>query len=156
MRYLHAVVFFFAGMAAHWAWSTYFTAFGLAPQVLLILTAGVAACSGPLAGQCFGFAWGLFLDMSGSHIFGAHALGLTLAAYGVGHLRRQVDVSSAPSQWTLLMLLTPAYFLMYGLTGLVFERHFLWVGWLPFILCPVYNSLVAPLGFSLARKYVDL
>ena len=156
MKYLHGVFFFLGGMAAHWFWSSYLPAFGLAPQILLILTAAVAATNGAVTGQCFGFAWGFFLDTMGAHVFGANALLLTLTAYSVGTLRRQVDVSSTPSQWTLMAFLTPAYFLMYGALGLIFERQFLWVGWLPFALCPVYNCLLAPAGFALARKYVDL
>lgn len=156
MRILLAGLVFVAAIILHWLWSSYLPVFGLAPQILLILTVAVASCSGPVAGQCFGFAWGLVWDALGAHVFGAHALALTLTAYGVGMLRKQLDVSSGRSQLVLLAVLTPAYLLFYGLTGLVFEKSFLWAGWKVFLLCPFYNCLVAPLLFEPTRKWVDL
>lgn len=156
MRYLACVGVFLAGLMAHWLWSTYFTVFGLAPQVLLVLTIAVASRGGPVAGQCFGFAWGVFLDVLGLHVFGAHALGLTLVGYAVGNLRRQMDVNFAAPQLVLVAVLTPAYFLFHALTGLVFEHHFLWPGWKSFLAGPVYNCLLAPLGFDFVRRTVDL
>jgi cell shape-determining protein MreD len=89
-------------------------------------------------------------------VFGAHALTLTLTAYAVGTVRRQIDVSSGSSQLVLLAVLTPAYILFYAMTGLVFEKSFLWGGWKVFILSPFYNCLVAPLVFEATRRWVDL
>ncbi|MFH1723403.1 MAG: rod shape-determining protein MreD [Elusimicrobiota bacterium] len=156
MRYLGGAFVFFVGILAHWLWSTYFPLFGLAPQVLLILTIAVASSSGPVAGQCFGFAWGLFLDVLSAHVFGANALGLTLVGYFIGMLRRQMDVASAPSQIVFVMVLTPAYLLFLGFAGLVFERTFLWVGWKAFLADPLYNSLVCPFGFAFVRRSMRL
>ena len=155
MRLLGGLLLFVVGLMGHWLWSTHLTVFGLAPQLLLILTVAVAARRGPVVGQCFGFAWGLFLDVLGVHLFGAQALGLTLVGYFVGSLRRQMDVSSPPSQLMLVGLLTPSYFLFYGLAGWVFERHFFWVGWPSFVADPFYNCLVAPFGFALTKKWMD-
>jgi rod shape-determining protein MreD len=156
MRHLQGALVFFGGFVVHWLWSTYLPFFGLAPQVLLVMTVAIAARSGPIAGQCFAFAWGLLWDALGIHVFGAHALTLTLTAYAVGTVRRQIDVSSGSSQLVLLAVLTPAYILFYAMTGLVFEKSFLWGGWKVFILSPFYNCLVAPLVFEATRRWVDL
>lgn len=156
MKYVSAVFVFLAGAFAHWLWSTHFSAWGLAPDVLLALTIAAAARSGPVAGQCYGFAWGLFLDFLGAHVFGANALALTLAGYAVGSLRRQMDVASAPSQAILILMLTPAHFLLYGIVGLVFERHFLWVGWASFLAVPFYTAFVSPAGFSFVKRFLKL
>lgn len=156
MKYLQGVFVFFVGLLVHWMWTTHFSVFGLAPQVLLLLTIVVAARSGPVAGQCFGFSWGLFMDLLSAHLFGANALSLTLIAYFVGMLRRQVDVSSPPSQVVLVAILTPVYFILYGVLGLVFEQHFLWPGWKAFLVDPFYNCLVAPFAFAFTRRFVDL
>ncbi len=156
MRYIAATLAFIVGIIVDWTWSTHFTVLGLAPQVLLVLTVAVASRNGAVAAQCFGFAWGLYLDVVSAHIFGANALALTLVGYFVGSLRRQMDVTSAGPQLVLVVLLTPAYFLFYGLTGLLFEREFLWVGWSIFLAAPFYNCLFAPLGFEFMRRFVDL
>jgi len=156
VKYVDAVAGFFLAMVLHWLWSTHLTVFGLAPQFLLISTVVVAGRSGPVAGQCYGFAWGLFLDLLSGHVFGANALCLTLAAYGVGMLRRQMDVGSLPPQAVLVALLTPVYLVFYGLTGTVFEHRFLWAGWKVFLLTPVYNCLALPLGYAFVRKFVRL
>jgi rod shape-determining protein MreD len=155
MRLLRAAGVFLGGLFVQWFWATYFVPFGMAPQILLLLTAAVAARSGTLAGLFYGFFWGLCLDTFGTHVFGAHALELTLTAYGVGVLRRQMDVSSLASQMTLMTVLTVPYSLTYGLLGLVFERQFLWVGWLNFLVGPIYNGLVAPMAFAVVRRYME-
>ncbi|MFC1678881.1 rod shape-determining protein MreD [Elusimicrobiota bacterium] len=156
MRYLEGVFVFFAGVIVHWLWGTYFSVQGLAPQVLLILTVAVASRSGPVAGQCYGFAWGLFLDVASAHVFGAHALGLTLTAYIVGMLRRQMDVASVPSQAMLLVVFTPVYMLFYGVAGLIFEHEFLLGGWKVFLLIPLYNCVISPFAFAFVRRFVRL
>lgn len=156
MRYTAATIAFIVGIIVEWVWSTHFTVFDLAPQILLVLTIAVASRSGAVAAQCFGFAWGLYLDVVSAHVFGANALALTLVGYFVGSLRRQMDVASAAPQLVLIALLTPAYFLFYGLTGFLFEGEFLWVGWRIFLAGPFYNCLFAPFGFEFIRRFVDL
>lgn len=156
MKYIAAIFVFIAGIFAHWLWSTHFSIWGLAPAVLLALTVSAAARSGPVAGQCYGFAWGLFLDVSGAHIFGANALAFTLIGYGTGSMRRQMDVESAPSQAILILILTPVWFLFYGVVGFVFERSFLWVGWPQFVLIPIYTALVSPAGFAFVKRFLKL
>jgi rod shape-determining protein MreD len=146
---------FAVGLAAEWLWSTCWPVCGLSPCVLLILTIAIASCAGPVAGQCYGFFWGVFLDVLSAHTFGAGALALTLAGYSVGSLRRQMDVSSPPSQVMVVALVSVAYALFLGLVGLVFERRFLWGGWAVFIGVPLYNCLVAPPIFFLVRRALE-
>ncbi|MEK9144664.1 MAG: rod shape-determining protein MreD [Elusimicrobiota bacterium] len=152
MSVLRAPALFLAGMFLEWFWSTYLSFFGLAPAFTLILTVAVASREGPVAGQIYGFLWGLFLDVLSTHIFGAGALALTLAGYLVGNLRRQMDVSSPLSQFMVVGTASLAFHLFLGVTGLVFERQFFWVGWKVFLLGTLYNCLLAPAVFSLVRR----
>lgn len=155
MKYFSGLLVFFAGLGLQWIWATHFTLWELAPHVLLILTVAIAARSGPTAGQCYGFVWGLFLDVSSAHVFGANALAFTLAGYAIGMLRRQMDVESMAPQILLIFFLTPAYFLFFGLTGFIFEHNFLWVGWKHFFLVPLLNCAAAPFGFEFVKKFID-
>lgn len=154
MKYFGAIFIFFFGMAIHWWWSTYFTIWGLAPHLLLILTVAIAASTGPVAGQCFGFAWGLFLDAVGVHLFGANALVLTAAAYLVGSARRQMDVSSPLSQTMVVALVTFMHMLAVAGLGLVFERQAFWAGWSSMLLLPLINALAAPFVFPIVQRAV--
>ncbi|MBI5243294.1 MAG: rod shape-determining protein MreD [Elusimicrobia bacterium] len=155
MNAVKALGIFILGMAVEWLWSACFPVFGLSPCVLLILTIAMASCAGPLIGQCYGFFWGLFLDVLSAHAFGAGALALTLVGYFVGILRRQMDVSSPTSQIMVVAVVSIAAALFVGLAGLVFERHFLWAGWGAFIGGILYNCLVAPAIFALVRKTLE-
>jgi len=151
-----ALGIFAFGLAIEWLWSTCWTVFGLSPCLLLVLTVAIASYAGPVAGQCYGFFWGLFLDVLGAHTFGAGALALTLVGYCVGVIKRQMDVSSPPSQVMVVALVSLAYAVFLGLAGLVFERRFLWGGWALFIGGPLYNCLVAPPIFFVVRKVLEL
>ena len=147
MRLLRGSLFFLLAMVAHWLWSSHMTVWGLAPQLLLVLTVAVAARRGPIAAMSFGFCWGLFLDMLSARLFGANALALTLVGYGTGSVRRQIDVTGLAPQCMIVLFMTWAYFLLLGLLGLVFSKSFAWVGWTPFLLDPFYNVLVAVAAF---------
>lgn len=156
MRYLYGVLVFVAGIAVQWGWGTYFPVFGTAPQVLLVLTVAVAVQAGPVVGQCYAFAWGLFLDFLGAHLFGANALSLTLVGYLVGLARRQMDVSNPASQGMIVGVVSVAYLFFFALAGLVFEGRALWAGWRPALLVPVLNGLVAPFGFAFVAHFIRL
>ena len=144
MSYIRRTVFFVFAALFHWWLSTHFVIFGLAPQLLLVLTIIVAARIGPIAAMCYGFAWGLFLDVYEPHLFGSKALTLTLVGYGVGAARRQIDVSGLAPLCVITFSMTWAYYLTTGILGLLFMRIFFWVGWAPFLLGPVYNCLILP------------
>ena len=152
MRFLIGLCVFVAGMAAHWWLSTYLTVWGVAPHLLVILTVAIAATRGPVTGQCFGFGWGLFLDVAGVHCFGGNALVLTAAAYGVGNLRRQMDVSSPLSQSMMAAVVSWAHLLALAVLGIVFERQALWPGWGAAVAIPVLNVLAAPFLFPVLER----
>lgn len=154
MRVLGAILVFFAGMAVHWSWATYFTLWGLAPHLLLIFTVAISASLGPVVGQCYGFLWGLFLDVVGVHCFGANALVMTVSAYLVGNARRQMDVSSPLSQMMVAGIVTVAYLLALSGVGLVFERQAFWAGWGNWLALPVVNAVAAPFLFPLVQRIV--
>lgn len=154
MRPLSALLLWMGGALAQWLWSTHLTVFGVAPQLLLVMTAAAASRGGSVTGQLYGFTWGLFADALGAHVFGANAFLYSAVAYLVGALRRQVDVSSFFPQLVLTASLTPIYFLCYGWIGSIFEHRFLWVGWKLFLAAPFYNCLVAPFAFALVYSRV--
>lgn len=152
MRILGPVALFVAGMLVHWWWATYLTVYGLAPHFLLILTVAIAATAGPVRGECYGFAWGLFLDVIGVRLFGANALTLTLVGYFVGNARRQMDVSSPVSQTMVVALVSFAQLGALALLGLIFERTAMWPGWNGALLLPLVNCLAAPFVFPIVQR----
>lgn len=152
MSALRAAGLFLGGLLLEWFWSTYLSFFGLAPCIMLILTVAVASREGPVAGQVYGFLWGLSLDVLSVHVFGAGALALTLTGYLVGMLRRQMDVSSPLSQCMVVGTVSLAFHLFVGIMGLIFERQFLWVGAKVFFLATLYNCLLAPVLFAMTRR----
>lgn len=135
---------FVAATAAQWWWSTHLSIYGVAPQVLLVMTVAVAARYGSNWAMSCGFFWGLFLDVLSPRLFGGNALALTLVGYGTGSVRRQLDVAGLGPQCLLVFATTLIYYLFFGLLGRIFDpsKTFLWVGWPLFLTGPFYNSLV--------------
>jgi len=144
MNHGRGLILFFAAAWLQWWWSTSLSFWGLTPQILLVLTVAMAARLGPNTGMCYGFFWGLCLDVLRPQLFGGNAFALMLAGYGTGTLRRQIDVVDALSQFMIVGAMTWAYFLCYGLLGVVFAKTFLWVGWPAFLCDPLYNCLAVP------------
>ena len=136
------VLAFLLAMVAHWWWTTHLSAFGVAPQLLLVLTVIAAARGGPVKAMVAGFSWGLFLDLLNARLFGANALALTLVGYGTGSIRRQVDVTGIGPQTVVIFSMTWAYFLLIGMLSKIFASQFLWVGWAQFLIDPFYNCFV--------------
>jgi rod shape-determining protein MreD len=149
VTFLKLAVIFVAAMLVQWWWSTHGTIWGVAPQLLLVLTVALAARQGPVRAMFFGFLWGLFLDTLAGRLVGANALALTMAAYGAGSVRRQIDLMGVGPQCVTVFGLTWAYFLIIGLIGLVFLKSFLWVGWASFLIDPFYNCLITVILFVL-------
>ncbi len=150
MRALRAVFLFAAAAVAQWWWSSHLALWGLAPQLLLVLTVAVAARSGANPGMAYGFLWGLSLDLLRAQLFGGNAFTLMLAGYATGTLRRQIDLSDFLSLCAVVFLATWGYFLCYGLLGAIFTKSFLWPGWSAFLCDPLYNCLLAPLAARIA------
>ncbi|MBI4050871.1 MAG: rod shape-determining protein MreD [Elusimicrobia bacterium] len=147
MRFIFWIFFFVGAAMFQWWWSSYLSIRGVAPQCLLIFTVALAIHCGPISGQVLGFLWGLFLDMLGMHLFGAHALILSWIGYGVGRFRRQVDVTDMVPQALMIWILSLTYLLLYNLLGFLFAREFFWWGWKIFLFVPFFNVLVAPFVF---------
>ncbi len=149
MNPVRLLVIFFAAMVAQWWWMTHFSIFGLAPQLLLVLTVALAARYGALWGMSAGFLWGLFLDLMSPRLFGANALAFTWIAWGTGSVRRQIDVAGLGPQAVVVVAMTWAYFLLLGVLGLIFSKSFFWVGLPAFCLDPFYNAVVTTVLFAL-------
>jgi len=152
MRILNLALVFFAGLFVQWVWSTYWSVWELAPQILLVLAIALASREGPILSLSFAFLWGLFFDVLRVHLFGAQALLLTGIVYLVGLVRRQVDVSSFLPQTVLLATISFLYFPCLTLVGLMFEGHGFWAGWKQFLLTPFFNCLVAAPCFLFVER----
>lgn len=154
MIYFRMAALYFTAILVQWWLSTYASLGGISPQVLLLLTVAVAARQGALAAMCFGFAWGLFLDTLQAHLFGANAWALTLIGYGVGSARRQIDIGGVASQLVIIYVASVGQFLLNGVLGAVFMRHFLWPGTAVVLLTPLFNCAIGPLVFWWRDRWV--
>ena len=134
---------FFLAVFVQWLWSAHFSIYGVAPQILLILTVAEASRQGPIPAMGLGFFWGLFLDSMGGGLFGANALVLVALAYLAGLVRHQMDAGEAAPRAVLVIFATWAYFLLLGSVSWVFTHRFIWGGWPDVLVFPLYNSLVA-------------
>lgn len=152
MRALLMILIFGLGFILDWWWGRTLAVWGVAPDWLLVATVALAGLGGPVQGQICGFLWGLCLDTLSVHLFGARALLFSGTGYLVGRSRRQMDLSSPPSQAIVVGLLSAAYFLALGSLGRLFEGAFLWTGWKVFFLGSLFNALVAPFIFSLVER----
>ncbi|MDP3543283.1 MAG: rod shape-determining protein MreD [Elusimicrobiota bacterium] len=141
--FLRGVALFIGAMFLQWWWNTHFAYWGAAPQFLLALTVLVAARRGPVLGMLAGFGWGIYLDVARAELFGASALILTLVAYFVGLVRRQVDLRAAGPLAALTFFLTWGGFVLLGLLGLAFTRSFEWSGWIAVLATPFLNVVAA-------------
>ncbi len=156
MRQLIRLLTIFVGaMFVQWWWSAHGAIAGAAPQLLLVLTVTIAARYGALRAMVLGFFWGLFLDVLSARLIGANALALTLIAYGTGSMRRQIDLLGLAPQCLMVFGITLGYFLFLGLVGLVFLKAFTWVGWIPFVVDPIYNCLVTLVVFVLWESWLE-
>jgi rod shape-determining protein MreD len=154
-EWIRLIGVFFTAMVAQWWWSTHGAISGVAPQLLLVLTVAVAARYGPMRAMFMGFFWGLFLDVLSARLVGANALAFTLAAYGTGSVRRQIDLFGLAPQCLMVFGATLGYFVAMGLLGLVFLKSFLWVGWKSFLIDPFYNCAVAVVLYVLWEPLVE-
>jgi rod shape-determining protein MreD len=129
---------------------------GTKPELLLLLALALAIEDGPALGASAGFTFGLLTDAFLEQPAGVSALTFTLACYGVGRIRAQLQ---APSAWmptimisatTLVVVLAFAMFL--ALLGeplgppVRVLRHA--------VLAAAYNALLTPLLFPLVRALV--
>lgn len=150
MTFLKLPFLVVGAMFLQWWFSTH----AWAPLLLLVLTVAVSARLGPTSGMLCGFIWGLFLDVLRAHLFGANALVFTLAAYGTGMARRQMDVIGVGPQAVIVLIMSWLYFVLMGLLGLVFSRAFFWPGWKVVLLTPLYNCLLVPFVFVFWNRFV--
>ena len=144
--FLRGVALFFGAMFLQWWWNTHFAYWGAAPQFLLVLTILLAARRGPVLGMLAGFGWGLYLDVARAELFGASALILTLAAYIVGVVRRQIDLRAAGPLAAMTFLFSWGGFVLLGLLGLTFTKSFEWSGWIAVLATPFLNVIAATIA----------
>ncbi len=154
MSLVRMILLFVAAMLLQWWLSAYFLVFDMAPRLLLVLTVAIATRLGPIPGMCYGFAWGLFLDVLRAQLFGANALAYTIIAYGTGAVRRQIDVVGVGPQAVTVLLMTWGYLLLSGFLGLIFIKVFFFPGWRVFLLNPLSNAVLVPIVYVFWEKFM--
>jgi rod shape-determining protein MreD len=143
------------GFVFDWWWGHYCLVWGLAPEWLLVSTVALSGLYGPVLGETYGFLWGIGLGTLSVRLFGAHALLLTVIAYVVGNGRRQMDLSSPPSQVLVTWLISSFYILALGLLAKVSGGEFQWAGWKVFLFGSLLNGAVSPLVFAAIEEILD-
>lgn len=126
---------------------------GTKPELLLLLALALAIVDGPAVGATAGFAFGLLTDVLVQSPAGITALTFTLAGYGVGRIRAQLQTPTAGMPMIMISVTTVLAVLAYGgfstllgeslLPPLRLVRHALLAG--------AYNALLTPLLFPLVR-----
>lgn len=152
MRVLRGTLVFLGAVVVQWWWPSRLPIFGLAPQVLLVLTIAAASTEVPAFSLTVAFFWGIILDTIGVHLFGGNALALTATAYVVWLLKRQMDVSNPISQSMFTAIISIVYVVGLAILGLIFKGETYWPGWGSFIFTPVLNAVAAPFGFEIIRR----
>lgn len=143
MRMMRSSLLFVGVMLLQWWWNTHLAYWGAAPQFLLALTILIAARRGPVTAMLIGFAWGIFSDTLRADLFGANALLYAAAGYWSGMARKQIDLRAMGPLAAVVFILSWGYALMIGVVGLVFQKSFLWIGWVPALFTPFLNALTA-------------
>jgi rod shape-determining protein MreD len=152
MRLRFLLIFFPIMAMFDWWWGHSLSIAGTAPTWLLVATVAVAAIDGPVPAQLAGFGWGLFQDAMAVHLFGGHALGLSLVGYLVGHGRRMLDMSNPASSIVFVVVLSALYQLFYGGLGAVFLGNFLWPGFRGLIAVPFLNGIASIFVFGYLKQ----
>lgn len=141
-------IIYLAGLVVQWGWTRYFSFYGLAPDIVLIMLVFISLLRGPFVGELMGFFWGLAWDAMSVNMFGARSLSLLCVGFGVGFLSRKWDEKKISSQILLTGLASLSYYLLLGGIHQVFapigERFAF--NYIVFYQI-VYNMLLAPLIF---------
>ena len=143
-------IIYVTGLVIQWGWTRYFSFYGLAPDIVLIMLVFIALLRGPFVGELMGFFWGLAWDAMSVHMFGARSLSLLCIGFSVGFLSRKWDEKKISSQILLTGLASLLYYLLlYGVHQVfapIGERY--WVNYIVYYQI-IYNMLLAPLIFTL-------
>ncbi len=126
---------------------------GVAPEIGLVVTVGVAFAAGPTAGAVFGFAAGLSLDLFLSTPLGLSALAWSVTGYGVGVI--QGAVLRAAWWFPVALTFVAGCFggLVFCLVGAIVGQDQLWgfAAVRTVLLSALYGAVFAPLVFPIVR-----
>jgi rod shape-determining protein MreD len=148
-RTLLYLIVYITGLVIQWGWTRYFSFYGLAPDIVLIMLVFIALVRGPFVGQLMGFFWGLAWDAMSVQLFGARSLSLMCVGFTVGFLSRKWNEKKIFSQILLTGLASLFYYLLLAGIHQVFapvgERFkFNYIVYYQL----VYNMLLAPIIFT--------
>ena len=126
---------------------------GVAPEIGLVATVGVAFTAGPEAGAVFGFAAGLALDLFLSTPLGLSALAWSVTGYGVGVLQGAV---LRASWWFPIALTFVAGVLggvLFCVVGAIVGQGQLWgfTALRTVFVAALYGAVLAPIVFPIVR-----
>jgi rod shape-determining protein MreD len=126
---------------------------GVAPEIGLVVTVGVAFTAGPSAGAIFGFAAGLALDLFLSTPLGLSALAWSLTGYAVGVLQGAVLRASWWFPIALTFVAGVVGGLLFCVVGAIVGQGQLWgFSALRTVLgSALYGALLAPIVFPVVR-----
>jgi rod shape-determining protein MreD len=148
------VILFITGLVLQFSFNQYFAVFGIAPNFILILVVFMSLTRGSLAGQTFGFFWGLSWDVYSVKLFGCHAFVFTCIGYFLGLLSKKWDENKLSTQMFLTFMASIIYW-----TAMVLLYQFFGEGKMQLnyilIIQPVVNTLLAPLIFQVCILVVD-
>lgn len=77
---------------------------GVSPDFLLIFLVWITIKEGQFAGEIYGFAFGLLLDIISSNILGTHALSKTAACFCIGYFFNPDRTEQNLRNWPFLLL----------------------------------------------------
>ena len=142
---------FISGLIIQFSFMQFFSISGLAPNFILIFLVFIGLMYGPMAGQLFGFSWGLAWDIFSVDLFGSHAFLLTCIGFFSGLLSKKWNESKFSAQAVLVLVASVFYLLGQYLLYQIFSpgARGLMLNYIN-LLQPFYNVLVTPLVFIAA------
>jgi rod shape-determining protein MreD len=151
-RLIFYPVIFFVGLVLQFGWSQFFTLWGLAPNIILVLVIFSALSDGPFVGQWMGFFWGLAWDAMSVSLFGGHVLVFTIIGYLAGMLSRQWDETKISSQAIIVLICSVLYTALLWVVYQVFSpaQSPMQLNLIT-VLQPFCNVLIAPILFGVGR-----
>lgn len=129
--------------------------FGVAPELVLLTTIGMALLLPPEWAMVVGFSAGLLTDLLGSSLLGTWALVLTCAAYATARLRDRVEGNLFWVAAGVMVISAGAMVLFLVLSTLFGQQTISDAGALRVVLLvPVYNLILAAAVLPLVARLV--
>ena len=149
-------ILFFAILTLHIILNTYFSFFGIAPNIILLAVIYLAISKGPKSGMWAGFLLGLAIDVILSDMFGSRTIALTIIGYSAGFLSGRWDNSNWFNQTIIIFLFSFVYLILLVLEYAIFSSSqvSLLLNHIT-LLQPIFNAIVSPIVFLFFVIFLD-